>query len=199
MKKFTKIVAGMFLAIALVTTAFAADTAVKATNAPVAVQTVSTPSTSLFNANEFGLSLSSGYDVGAANQVNGKTLFTQPYTFNLTAGAFYFPWRNVGFEANVPFYQTKGVSVDEVQAGLLFRLPLSKETPILKDLAPYIGIGGVYNWHDEQNWAYIGKVGAEFRLNKKWGVFAEGQYRNSEFSNWGQGAVSIQGGLRLVF
>lgn len=199
MKKFTKMIVGVFAALLLATSAFAADTAVKATNAPVAVETVKAPSTSLFNAGEFGLSLSSGYDVGAANTVNGKTLFSQPYSFNLSAGAFYFPWRNVGFEANVPFYQTKGVSVDEVQAGLLFRLPLSKETPILKNLAPYVGVSGVYNWHDVQDWAYIGKVGVEARLNKKWGIFAEGQYRNYEFQNWGQGSVSVQGGLRLVF
>jgi len=47
MKKFTQIVAGICLAIALATSAFAADTAVKAsTNAPVAVQTVSSPSLS---------------------------------------------------------------------------------------------------------------------------------------------------------
>jgi len=200
MKKITQIIAGILIAITLTTSAFAADTAVKATStAPVAVQTVATPDTSLFNAKEFGLSLSSGYDVGAANQVNGKNLFGQPYNFNLTAGAFYFPWRNVGIEANVPFYQTKGVSVDEVQVGLLFRLPLSKDVAILKNISPYIGVGGVYNWNDEQSWAYIGKAGAEFRLNKKWGVYAEGQYRNYEFSNMGQGAVSVQGGLRFVF
>jgi hypothetical protein len=117
----------------------------------------------------------------------------------LTAGVFYFPWRNVGFEANVPVYQTKGVSIDEVQAGLLFRLPLSKDTAILKNISPYAGLGGVYNWNDQQDLAYIAKVGTEFRLNKKWGVFAEGQYRNYEFQNWGNGAVSVQGGIKLIF
>lgn len=197
MKKFTKMFVGVFCALLLVTSAFAADKAVSAANSPVAVETVK--ATSLFNAGEVGLSLSTGYDVGAANAVKGSTLFNQPYNFNLTAGAFYFPWRNVGLEANVPFYQTKGVSVDEVQAGLLFRLPLSSDKVILKNVAPYVGLGGVYNWNNAQDWAYVAKVGTEVRLNKKWGVFAEGQYRNHEFQNWGQGAVSVQGGLRLVF
>lgn len=40
MKKFTKMIVGVFAALLLVTTAFAADTAVKATNTPVAVETV---------------------------------------------------------------------------------------------------------------------------------------------------------------
>ena len=184
MKKYTKVIASVFCALAVV---FAVS-ANAATN-----------ETSLFNAGELGLSLSTGYDVGAANTVNGSTLFGQPYNFNLTAGAFYFPWRNLGFEANVPFYQTKGASVDEVQVGLLLRAPLSSTTPILKNLSPYVGVSGVYNWNDAQDWAYIGKAGLEVRLNKKWGVFAEGQYRNYEFQNWGNGAVSVQGGLKFVF
>lgn len=45
MKKFSKIIVGVFCALLLATSAFAADTAVKATNAPVAVTT--TPSTGL--------------------------------------------------------------------------------------------------------------------------------------------------------
>jgi hypothetical protein len=202
MRNYKQLIAGIFCAIALVfaTSAFAGDT-VKAGST---VQTTAVQSTSLFNAGELGLSLASGYDLGTADSVvksGGKasTLFGNPYTFNLNAGAFWFPWRNLGFEANIPFYQTKGVSVDEVQAGLLFRLPLAKETPILKNLSPYVGASAVYNWNDAQDWAYIGKAGVEFRTNKKWGVFVEAQYRNYEFQNWGQGAVSLNGGLKFVF
>lgn len=200
MKKFTQIAASMFLAVALVTTTFAADTALRATsNAPVVIQTVSTPSTSLFNAKEFGISIGSGYDVGTASQINGKNLFTQPYNFNLTAGAFYFPWRNVGAEVAVPFYQSKGVSVSEVQFGTVLRLPLSKETPILKNISPYIGVGGVYSWTAKNELAYVGKVGTEFRINKGWGVAIEGQYRNSDLSILKQGNTSVNAFLRLVF
>jgi hypothetical protein len=195
MKKFTNTVVGLFMASMLVVPAIAATT-VKATNAPVVIETVRAPVVPLYSANEFGLSLSSGYDVGAAGTVNGSTLFSQPYNFNLTAGAFYFPLRNVGFELNLPFYNTTGVSVDEIQFGTLFRLPLSADKPVFKNLAPYIGIGGVANWKDQQKWAYIGKVGTEFRLNKHVGLFAEGQYRNCDFE-WSVGAVSIQGGLRI--
>jgi hypothetical protein len=192
MKNITKWIVGTLCALALVTSTFAADT--------TAVAKASTQTqTSLFNAGELGLSLASSYDVGAASTVNGKTLFNTPYNFNLNAGAFWFPLRNVGFEANVPFYQTKGVSVDEVQAGIVLRLPLSKTTPLLKNLAPYVGVDGVYNWQNANKWAYIAKAGVEARLNSKWGVFGEAQYRNDELSKWSQGSVSLNGGLHFVF
>lgn len=197
MRNYKTLIAGIFCAIVLATSAFAADTAVKAGSA---AQTTAVANTSLFNAGEVGLSLSTGYDLGAANTITGgKSLYGQPYAFNLSAGAFYFPLRNVGFEVNVPFYQTKGVSLDEVSAGVLFRLPLSSTTPILKNISPYVGASAVYNWQETQKWAYIGKAGVEVRLNSKWGVFAEAQYRNHELDNWGNGAVGAQGGLKFVF
>lgn len=170
-----KLIALFACAFALTVSAFAADT----------------NSTSLFNAGELGLSLGTGYTVDRA------AAFQDPYAVNLQAGAFWFPWRNFGIEADVPFFSTKGVSVQEVQAGLVARLPLSKTTPVLKNLAPYVGIGGVYNWQTDQDWAYVGKVGIEARLNKKWGVFAEGQYRDKDFQLDGQ--TSLVGGLRFVF
>jgi hypothetical protein len=184
MKMMTKLVM-LVLGVMLVSATFAANT--------------NMVNKSLFNAGEVGLSIASGYNFGTAGSVQGSTLFSKPYALNFNAGAFYFPWRNVGFEANVPFYQSSGVSVDEVQVGTLFRLPLSKTTPILKNIAPYIGVGGVYNWQTQQDWAYIAKVGTEFRLNKNWGIFAEGQYRNFEFKNFDQGNVGVNGGLHLVF
>jgi len=202
MKKFTKMFVGVFCALLLVTSAFAADTAVKAGSA---VQTTATTTTSLFNAGEVGLSLGTAYDLGSAGSlpasVSGKTLFNTPYTLNFNAGAFWFPFRNLGFEANVPLYQNKGVSVDEVQVGVLLRLPLAKTTPVLRNLSPYIGADAVYGWNAVEKWSYIGKAGLEVRLNKHWGVFGEGQYRNdtvtgAELKN---GNVSLNGGLRLVF
>lgn len=192
MRKYTKLFAGVLCAIALTiaTSAFAADT-VKASTGNV-VQTTSVEQTSLFNAGELGLSLGTGYNV------DRSAAFQQDYNLNLTAGAFYFPTRNIGLEASVPFYQTKGVSVDEVQAGVVLRLPLGKKVALLKNVAPYVGVGGAYNWESDQRWTYIAKAGAELRLNSKWGVFVEGQYRNNEFKDWNKGGTSVQGGLRLV-
>ena len=184
MTKFTKTIIGICMAFAIVTSTFAGT---------------STNSTSLFNSDEVGLSIASGYNLGAAGNVNGSTAFTKPYTLNLNAGAFYFPWRYLGAEANVPFYQNEGVSVSEVQVGTIARLPLGSETPILKNIALYVGAGGVYNWQTDAAWAYIGKVGTELRLNKNWGVFVESQYRNCQFTQLENGNLSLNGGLRLVF
>lgn len=197
MRKYTKITVLALIAVISTSCIAKADTNLTSNSVtlrptPVAVETTKT-STSLFNSKEFGVSIGTGYTV------DQKTPFQNGYDFNLNAGLFYFPYRNLGFEVVVPFYQTKGVSVSEVQVGAILRLPLSKTTPILKNISPYIGVGGVYNWVNKQDFAYIGTVGAEFRINSKIGVFAEGQYRNNELSNWKNGSTSISGGLRLVF
>lgn len=200
MIKYTKITVLAGIALIASSCLLKADTITNLTSntvtlrsAPVAVETIKVSSTSLFNAKEFGVSIGSGY------VVDQKTPFRNGYDLNFNAGLFYFPYRNLGFEVVVPFYQTKGVSVSEVQVGSILRLPLSKTTPILKNISPYIGVGGVYNWKSKQDFAYIGTVGTEFRINSKIGIFAEGQYRNNEFSNWKNGSTSINGGLRLVF
>ena len=195
MNKFTKWIVGAFCALALITSTYAATNIATAKTVPALTQT--TPS--LFNAGEFGLSLASAYTLGQVGTLNGQNLFKNPYTLNFNAGVFWFPFRNLGLEANVPLYQNQGVSVDEVQAGLVLRFPLAKTTPLFRNLAPYVGVDGVYNWQTAQDWAYIAKAGLEVRLNKGWGVFAEGQYRNVELRNLNQGQVSLNGGLRLVF
>lgn len=140
-----------------------------------------------FNANEFGVSLNTGY------VLEPGAVFQQDYVFNLGAGIHYFPSRYFGLEANVPFY-TEGVSVSEVQGGVLIRFPIGR-------IAPYLGASAVYAWDAAEEWAYIGKVGLEVRINKKVGIFAEGQYRNNEFDDfeWDNGSISLVGGLRLNF
>ena len=175
-------VAGVLCALAL-TFAITANAATAA--APVT-------STSLYNAGEVGLSLSSGYVVDRA------AAFQQDYSFNLTAGLFYFPYRNFGVEVNLPFYQSKGVSVSEVEVGLLARLPLSEKATFWKNLAPFAGLGVVYNWNAAENVAYEAKVGLEYRLNSKWGVAVDGRYRNNDF-DWNHGSTTVNVSLHLVF
>lgn len=205
MMKIAKLFVGVLLASTLMTSAIAANKAVTATNGPVIVQSVAAP-TSLFNAGEVGLKLGTGYDIDPSDAIDGGQ-----YAINLTAGVFWFPSKYFGFEANMPFYQTCGVTVDEIQFGALVRVPLADTKPIWRNIAPYVGVGGVYNWNacptcwigappiEGMNWAYIGKVGVEVRLNSKWGLFTEAKYRNDCFDNWSRGKVTIQAGLSLVF
>ena len=178
MRNYTKLIAGVFCALALTF----ATVATAATNEQA----------SLFNAGETGLSLSTGYTV------DPSAAFQSEYAFNLTAGVYHYFTRNIGAEVNVPFYSTSGASVTEVQVGLLARLPLSSNVPLFKNFAPYVGLGGVYNWETAQDWAYIAKAGVDFRVNKKWSVFSEYQYRNADF-NWSSGEQRLQGGIRLSF
>ncbi len=191
MRNYKQLFAGIVCAIALVTSTFAAETV----KAGTTVQTTAVKSTTLFNAGELGVSLASGY------VVQTDAAFQQDYNFNLTAGASYFATKNFGIEANVPFYLSDAVVVSEVQAGLLARLPLESVTDfaLLKGVAPYLGFGVVYNWETAQNWAYIAKGGVEFRLNSKWGVFGEYQYRTEDFKNYDQGEHRVVAGLKLLF
>jgi opacity protein-like surface antigen len=175
-----KLILSVIMVLALAITALASDT------------------NGLFQANEFSLSLGSGYSLNTSKVKATKDVFQAPYSLNFNAGAEYFLTRHFGAEVNVPFFQSRGIAVQEFQAGLLFRLPLAKTTPIFKNISPYVGVGGIYNWQQPVNWAYVGKAGIEFRLNPYWGIFAEGQYRNVDFT-WDKGNTSINGGLRLVF
>ena len=152
---------------------------------------------SLFAAKELSLSLGTGY-VADYNVTSVKDAFADEYEFNLTAGAQYFVTRHFGIEAALPFYQTKGVSVSEVSFGGVARLPLPTKVVVLRNLAPYVGLGAVYGWQAEEHWTYVAKLGLEWRFNPKWGFFAEGQYRNVDFK-FDNGATTAYGGLRLVF
>ena len=192
MKNYIKLIAGICaIAIAFATPTFAADTV----KAGTTVQTTAVKSTSLYNGNELAVSLGSGYVIDPA------AAFEQDYNFNLTAGASYFLTKYVGVEAAVPFYLQDAVAVSEVQGGLLFRLPLETVTtlPLLKNVAPYVGASAVYNWETAQDWAYIGKAGFEARLNSKWGIFTEYQFRNEDFKRFDTGEHRLVAGLKLVF
>ena len=158
----------------------------------LAVSAVASDTNGLFSAKELSVSLGTGYTLGNIPSLN------TPYAFNLNAGAQYFVTKNIGLEVDVPFYATKGVSVNEVQGGLLFRVPLAETKSFWKHWAPYVGVGTVYNWTVSDKWAYNVKVGTEWRWNPKWGLFAEGAYRNINF-DMNNGLFSLNGGVRLAF
>ena len=139
----------------------------------------------LYNAKEFGVSLNSGY------VIDTSAPFQQDYSFNLGAGLSYSLTRWLVVQTTVPFYQTKGVSVLEVQAGLAARLPLGH-------FAPYVGCNYLYNWNADDESAYVGRAGVEFRVNPKWSTFVEWQYRNNNLT-WDNGSQSIVGGITLIF
>ncbi len=141
----------------------------------------------LFKNHEFSLNLGTAYVVDThASTVSGA--FASPYAFNINVGAQWYQTRYFGAEVNLPLYSTKGVSVSEISAGLLARLPMGH-------FAPYLGAGGVYRFAGD--WAYIGKAGLEWRPSR-FGLFAEAQYRNTDFQ-FEKGQVTLAGGIRLTF
>jgi len=176
---------------------------------------------SLFNAGEVGLTLSSGClvnppdsvrTVEVPNEVERSYKYCHPQnetrtlrsegdrTVNLTVGAFWFPTKLVGLEANVPIYKSTDdrLQVDEVHAGLLLRAPLFEKCPVLRHVAPYGGLGTVLNWQEGNTWSYVAKAGLEVQVVKHVRAFGEFQYRNVDF-HWSQGSRAVQAGLRFPF
>ena len=63
---------------------------------------------SLYNAKELSATVSTGY------VLDGQDVFGADYTANVSAGVAYFPTKILGLEANVPFYKSQGISINEV-------------------------------------------------------------------------------------
>lgn len=122
------------------------------------------------------------------------TDFESDYRHNLTVGSSFYLNEYIGAEVLAPVYLEEGGNVlDNVSAGLNLRLP------ILRNVA-LVGRGlANYNWETD-NWGGVAGGFVEFRLNKKWGLFAGADYffpninRTFKDGNW-----TYNGGLRLVF
>lgn len=145
---------------------------------------------SLFKANELSVGISSGYTIDRA------AAFEKPYDFNFNVHAGYFITKHIGLEVSAPFYNSERVGFSEVQGGVVIRVP------VLKYFAPYVGASAVYGLKDvTDKWAYVARAGVEGRINSKWGVFVEGNYRNDQIDGFKlqDGGTSVLGGLRLVF
>ena len=130
--------------------------------------------TNHFNGNELSLSLGTGYTLqgGFADVKN----FADKYDFNLNAGAQYFITKYLGVEGEVPFYQSKGVSVDRVTAGPVLRLP------IFDRVAPFVQPNVTYNWVDNK-FSYGASAGIEERFFKGWGLQEFASYGVKDFNS----------------
>lgn len=135
---------------------------------------------SLFNANELSLTASAS-----------TTLKSHELT-SLNAGVGYFVTKNFGVEANVPVYRTQGTSIQNVNFGGVFRVPL------FRHVAPFIRAGADYNWQSK-DWLEYAGGGIEFRVNSKWGVFGDANYQIHGFNNYQHGTWFPRAGVRFVF
>lgn len=167
---------------------------------------------SFFNKGDRGITLGGGYTFSQSSFIQPyplgffgpdcstyKIVHQDVHSDNFLIGGFYFPYKYIGTEFNIPLYQSKGISFDEIQSGTILRLPLSDTIPILKNIAPYVGVGGVYNWQSDVRWRYDGKAGVDIKITRKTGLFGEYQYRNDNFISSQDSQNIIEGGLRINF
>jgi outer membrane protein W len=145
-----------------------------------------------FRAQEFSI------DVFGTASVNEDDLehpsgdrFSTDGRLGLGLGGTYFFARHFGIEAEAYTENTHHSFVDNVSGSFLARLPIESV-----HLAPYLLIGGGYQFDPIEQWFAHGGVGLEFRFNSKWGIFTDARYVITEDSaNFGLGRL----GVRLVF
>lgn len=138
----------------------------------------------LFTANEITIGASTSYNVVKGNA------FKQAYSANVSAEAQYWLTRYIGLEADVPFYQSRGVSFSRVDAALLGRLPLGH-------FAPYAGVGFDYTWSDDRFSPFL-RGGIEFRPVRHVVTFVDYQQNFTSFQRIPEGSGTVRGGFRFV-
>jgi outer membrane protein W len=132
----------------------------------------------LFNDQELALSFYGSYVDKHDSKVAPGAGVTYFFTRNLGVGAFTF-WENYD-----------GTFFDNISAEAYFRWPLDRLR-----LAPY-GLAGIgYSFETEEHFGEVG-VGAEFRLNERWGAFGDVRWQiNGDTDN----GVGVRFGVRFVF
>ncbi|MDO8610993.1 MAG: hypothetical protein Q7R95_10720 [bacterium] len=137
---------------------------------------------SLFAEKELNLSLSTDYNVN-----NG---FDTPYDFNLSVGAGYYITKYVGISTTVPFRTSNDFVLNNVIAGLDFRVPLAKR------LAIVVSPQARYNWDAARITPRL-QTTLEYRFNSKIGVFVGGSYNLLGFGDYKGGTFGTEGGIRF--
>jgi hypothetical protein len=146
----------------------------------------------LFRAREFSLDI---FGTGTVNEdvlehPSGDRISTDG-RLGLGLGGTYFFSRHFGIEAEGYSENTHHSFVDNLSGSLIGRLPIESV-----HLAPYLLVGGGYQFDPIEQWFGHGGIGLEWRFNAKWGVFTDARYVITEDSaNFGLGRV----GVRLVF
>lgn len=136
---------------------------------------------SLFNANEFSLTIGSSYGLD-----DGE------YDGNLSVGVSYSFTKNFLLEAEVPVYQERGTSVDRVSFGLGYRYPVARI------FAPGVRVGSSYLWNDEHFTGYAGFF-VETKINKKWAIVPGIDYVFTNFDKFDKGDWLANVKLKLTF
>lgn len=157
------------------------------TNQSVATATA-TPG--LYKNNEVSVGISTSYRFSSSLRDLSK------YNVNAAAEVAYFPSKYIGVEASLPFYNSTGVTIQDINADIVIRYPINIASHLA--FAPYIGGGADYNWINNDI-SPLAKAGISLRFNQGWEIFGEYDYQLVSFSQYEGGESSVKAGLRLNF
>jgi len=122
--------------------------------------------------------------------------YTQGADVGAGIGATLFPFKTLGLTV----YGTRnnldnldGTFVQSAAAALIFRVPVTDV------FAPYVTAGVSYGLDTRDFYPYAG-VGVEYKITKRFGIFAEGVYQFESFQKWdvsGWENIGVRGGIRF--
>jgi hypothetical protein len=135
-----------------------------------AVKGYSSTNESYYNSGEWGVGLGTAYSLEGG-------FSAENYDFNLAVQASWFPFKNLGLTAELPFYTASGVVLREVGLSLVGRAPL------YKGLGFQTSVGSYYDWNSK-DFNYAIEPALTFRFNPKWQVSLGGQYLINDFRNF---------------
>jgi len=158
----------------------------------VSKKVVVAPQQDLFRAGEFQVD---AFAAGAAGNYNaGKhNSSTSVNGFGGGLGASYFLTKYFGVDVDdtISSLNGNGHTYNSTQADIIARLPIESW-----HLAPYALVGGGATWGTRSQGDGNVGVGAEYRINRGIGIFADSRYL---YGNNGLNETLTRAGLRFVF
>ena len=150
------------------------------------------PDSPFYKASELSLDLFGTGSIGQStiNNLSGDRV-EEDVRLGLGAGLNYFFTRHIGLGGEA-YSENAGHSfIDSASLNLIGRLPLGTS-----GVAPYLFVGGGYQFDEIERWLLNLGGGFEFRFQKNWGLFIDARYVfTDETKNYGLGRA----GVRLSF
>lgn len=142
-----------------------------------------------YRAHEFSLDLFGSGSIGqqTINNLSGDRI-SRDVRLGAGAGVNYFFTRHFGLGGEAYTENTGHSFVDSASLNLVGRLPIGDS-----GLAPYLFVGGGYQFDDIEQRLLNTGAGLEVRFHRNWGIFVDARYViTDETKNYGVGRAGVR-------